>query len=197
MYPPSMQGPARSRNETVDTSRRFSALYFGYASNLSPKAMSGRCPDSIFCGLARLEDYRWQINDTQYGNIMPSQGDHVYGSLFFLSPRDEAGLDESEGVPWMYEKHTLQVERIDAEGKGTGQKVETMTYVDVQRTDEGVIMPDYIVWIKKAIRDAAPHGLPKEYVDKYLRPYIPAMEKEEEERDLIAVRVMAPRPVPL
>jgi gamma-glutamylcyclotransferase len=193
MYPPSMQGPAISRNETVDYSRRFSALYFGYASNLSPLATKGRCPDSLFCGLARLDGWRWQINETQYGNIVPSAGDVVYGSLFFLSPRDEAGLDESEGVPWMYEKHTLEVERLGSDGKGTEQKVEAMTYVDVKRTQEGVIMPDYVVWINKAIRDATPYGLPSDYVQKYLRPYIPPMSKEEEERDLEAVRVMRPR----
>lgn len=104
MYPPSMAGPARSRNETVDTSRRFSELYFGYASNLSPLAMKGRCPDSLFCGLARIDGWKWHINSTRYGNIIESPGDVVYGSLYFLSPRDEAGLDESEGVPWLYEK---------------------------------------------------------------------------------------------
>lgn len=104
MYPPSMQGPAVSKNETVDTTRRFSELYLGYASNLSPEAMKGRCPDSLFCGLARLDNWKWNINSTRYGNIIPSDGDVVYGALYFLSPRDEAGLDESEGVPWLYEK---------------------------------------------------------------------------------------------
>jgi hypothetical protein len=99
-----MQGPAVSKNETVDTSRRFSELYLGYASNLSPEAMKGRCPDSMFCGLARLDNWKWTINSTQYANIIPSEGDVVYGGLYFLSPRDEAGLDESEGVPWLYEK---------------------------------------------------------------------------------------------
>jgi gamma-glutamylcyclotransferase len=118
-----MQAPARSRNETVDTSRRFSELYFGmsrlvlqplsryltihtqgYASNLSPLALKGRCPDSLFAGLARLDGWRWHINSTRYANIVESKDDVVYGGLYFLSPRDEAGLDESEGVPWLYEK---------------------------------------------------------------------------------------------
>nr|OQO15723.1 hypothetical protein B0A51_18429 [Rachicladosporium sp. CCFEE 5018] len=190
MLPPSMQGPARSRNETVDTSRRFSELYFGYASNLSPLAMKGRCPDSIFCGLAKLHDWRWQINSTQYGNIVPSPGDHVIGALFFLSPRDEAGLDESEGVPWMYEKQTHDVERIDAQGKGMGQSIPAMTYVDVQRPEEGTIINDYVVWIHKAIRDAKPYGLTDEYVAKYLLPYIPVNNPgdDDDKRDLEPVR---------
>lgn len=130
-----MQGPAVSRNETVDTSKRFSVLYFGYASNLSPTTMAGRCPDSLFCGLAKLNGWRWQINSTQYGNIVKSDSasDHVYGSLFFLSPRDEAGLDESEGVPWMYQKHTYEVMRINADGSKSGQMVSAMTCEPARR----------------------------------------------------------------
>ena len=197
MNPPSMQGPAVSRNDTVDTPKRFSELYFGYASNLSSSAMKGRCPDSVFCGLARLDGFRWNINSTRYGNIVPSEGDHVYGSLYFLSPRDEAGLDESEGVPWLYEKQWHERMRIDADGSESGQKVPCMTYADVQRPDEGTIMPDYVIWINKAIREARPLGLPDEYVEKYIRSYIPPLSKEEEDdelsQDIQMVRVMAPR----
>lgn len=155
--------------------------------------MKGRCPDSMFCGLARLDDWRWNINSTQYANIVPSKGDVVYGSLFFLSPRDEAGLDESEGVPWAYEKQYHQCMRINPDGSESGQMVPCMTYVDVQRPDEGSIMLDYIIWINKAIKDAKQFGLPDDYVQKYIRPYIPLTYKEEEEREIQFVRVMAPR----
>lgn len=196
MNPPGMQGPAISRNETVDTSRRFSELYFGYASNLSPSAMKGRCPDSMFCGLARLDGWRWNINSTQYANIVPSKGDVVYGSLYFLSPRDEAGLDESEGVPWLYEKQWHECMRINQDGSESGQMVPCMTYVDVRRPDEGSIMPDYIIWINKAVREAKEFGLPSAYVEKYIRPYIPPTYKEEEEQEIQMVRVMAPRARP-
>jgi len=186
-------GPAVSRNETVDTSRRFSELYFGYASNLSPSAMKGRCPDSLFCGLARLDNWKWNINSTRYANIVPSEGDVVYGSLYFLSPRDEAGLDESEGVPWLYEKKWLECHRLNADGSESGQTVTAMSYVDVQRPDEGEIMPDYIIWINKAVREAKPFGLPDEYVEKYIRPFIPPTYNAEEEREIEMVRVMSPR----
>lgn len=187
-----MQGPARSLSANVDTSKRFSELYFGYASNLSPQAMKGRCPDSLFCGLARLQDFKWNINSTQYANIVPSPGDVVYGALYFLSPRDEAGLDESEGVPWLYEKQYHEVSRIESDGTASRMTVQAMTYVDVQRPDEGTIMPDYVVWIVKAIREATPSGLPGEYVEKYLRPWLPATSEKDEKREIIMVRVMAP-----
>ena len=123
MYPPSMQGPAVDKSANVDTSRRFSELYFGFASNLAPSTMKGRCPDSVFCGLARLDDWKWTINSTKYANIVPSPGDVVYGGLFFLSPRDEAGLDHSEGVPWLYEKQWHECVRINPDGSDNDQKV--------------------------------------------------------------------------
>ena len=195
MFPPGMQGPAISRNETVDTSKRFSELYFGFASNLSPSAMKGRCPDSVFCGLARLDDWRWNINSTGYANIKPSEGDVVYGGLYFLSPRDEAGLDESEGVPWMYEKQWHDCMRINPDGSEAGQKVPCLMYVDVQRPDEGTIQSDYVIWINKSIREAKPYGLPDDYVEKYIRPCIPPTSKEEEEQEIMMVRVMHPRGV--
>jgi len=195
MYPRSQQGPSKPLSANVDTSRRFSELYFGYASNLSPKAMRSRCPDSLSCGLARLDSWKWNINSTQYANIVPSEGDIVYGSLYFLSPRDEAGLDESEGIPWLYEKQWREVRRINPDGSESAQVVKALVYVDVERLDEGIIMPDYVIWITKAIRDAKPFGLPDNYVEKYLRKYLPPISKEQEERDLEPVRVMAPRKV--
>ncbi|KAF2212941.1 hypothetical protein CERZMDRAFT_40249 [Cercospora zeae-maydis SCOH1-5] len=185
-----MARPAASRSENVDYSKRFSELYFGYASNLAPSSIKGRCPDSLFCGLARLEGYRWHINDTGFANIVPSKDDHVYGALVFLSPRDEAGLDESEGVPWLYEKHWVEAERINADGSASGQKVQVMTYVDVERTVDGRIDKDYVVWIVKAIREAAAIGMPMEYAEKYLRPWLPKSTEVEEKQEIVMVRVM-------
>ena len=147
----------------------------------------------FFCGLARLDGWRWNINSTQYANIAPSEGDVVYGGLYFLSPRDEAGLDESEGVPWLYEKQWHDCTRINADGSETGQKVPCLMYVDVQRPDEGAIMPDYVVWVNKAIRDAKQYGLPDDYVEKCIRPHIPPTSKEDEDREIQMVRVMSPR----
>jgi gamma-glutamylcyclotransferase len=206
MFPPSMDGPTRSLSANVDTSRPFSALYFGYASNLSPSAMKGRCPGSLFCGLARLSGWKWHINETGYANVIPSpksenedegKEDVVYGSLYFLSPRDEAGLDESEGVPWLYEKQNLEVERLGPDGKEIGQRVTATVYVDVRRTVDGPIMPDYVVWIRKAIKEGKTFGLPQWYAEQALEKWLPARKEgddEEAQVDAIEmVRVMRPR----
>ena len=107
--------------------------------------MRQRCPDALFIALGRLPDYRWMINSTGYANVVPSPGDVVYGTLCFLSKRDEEALDESEGVPWMYEKHKVKVWRLPAPGQSAAgwgneeEQVEATVYVDLQRLDEGKI----------------------------------------------------------
>jgi gamma-glutamylcyclotransferase len=83
--------------------------------------------------------------------------------------------------------------RINPDGSETGQVVPCMTYVDFQRQDEGEIMPDYIIWINKAIKEGKPLGLPDDYVQKYIRPYIPADYDERDEQEIQMVRVMSPR----
>ena len=182
-------------NPPVEAEARFSVVYFGYGSNLSPRTLKQRCPDSLFIGLARLEDYRWQINSTGYANIAPSAGDHVHGSLSFLSNRDETALDESEGVPWLYEKHTVRVTRcglgvVESEGDGEAASLDAMTYVDVQRVEDGVINKEYVYWMNKAIEDAAKCEMPASYADKYLRPFVP---ERPGEPDIMMVRTMIPK----
>ncbi|KAK4945628.1 hypothetical protein LTR10_015247 [Elasticomyces elasticus] len=155
--------------------------------------MKQRCPDSLFIGLAELKDWKWIINETGYANIIPSQGNAVYGSLCFLSKRDEMALDESEGVPWLYEKMTLPVKRVlSGEEKssdwaeGGDVQVKAMAYVDVQRKEVGKIEREYVVWIKKAAEDGMKCGMPSSYVEKYLVPFLPEDDKQLE--DIIMVR---------
>lgn len=177
-------------NPPLASEAEFSAVYFGYGSNLSPRTLKQRCPDSLFIGLARLDDYRWQINNTGYANIVPSPGDVVYGCLCFLSNRDETALDESEGVPWLYEKHTVKVTRCGLGVTGEGQKLDAVTYVDVQRVDDGQINKEYVYWMNKAIEDASKCEMPASYVGKYLKPFVPERPGEPE---IEMVRTMIPK----
>jgi gamma-glutamylcyclotransferase len=176
-----------------DDAPGFTALYFGYGSNMSHRTMKQRCPGSLYVGLGRLDDYKWAINSTGYANIVPSPGDVVYGSLCFLSSKDEASLDESEGVPWLYEKHYLSVTRLLGHG-ATGRTINALAYVDVQRADEGSVKPEYVIWINKAIQDASRDGLPDAYVSKYIRNYV---SPPVEEPEIVMVRYMKPwEPLP-
>lgn len=154
---------------------RFTCLYFGYASNLSPVTMKQRCPDSLYVGLARLDGWKWIINSTNFANIIPSEHDVVYGNLFFLSRRDEKALDISEGVPWLYRKLEIDVVRLSGDHEkdkaATEPKVKAMSYIDVERVTEGSIEPDYVVWVNKAVQHGIECGIPEDYFVKYIRPF--------------------------
>lgn len=73
-------------------------LYFAYGSNLWLRQMATRCPNSYYAGRAVLPDYRWQINERGYANIVPASGFTVHGLVYELGPGDEPRLDRSEGV---------------------------------------------------------------------------------------------------
>ncbi|KAH6624831.1 hypothetical protein B0J18DRAFT_444724 [Chaetomium sp. MPI-SDFR-AT-0129] len=83
-------------------------LYFAYGSNLWLEQMARRCPSSYFVGRAILPDYRWQINERGFANVVPSPGHNVHGLVYELgstssvSPgaigTDERRLDRNEGV---------------------------------------------------------------------------------------------------
>ncbi|RYC63313.1 hypothetical protein CHU98_g2882 [Xylaria longipes] len=73
-------------------------LYFAYGSNLWMKQMAARCPNSYYTGRALLPDYRWQINERGYANIVRASGFTVHGLVYELGAGDEASLDRSEGV---------------------------------------------------------------------------------------------------
>ena len=94
-----------------------STIYFGYGSNLWLEQMRTRCPTSKYLGVARLDGYKWIINDRGYANVMQvvdeemdgsSKFDNVvYGLVYSLKEKDERRLDRNEGVPVAYTKEGL------------------------------------------------------------------------------------------
>lgn len=157
-------------------------LYFAYGSNLWLRQMKRRCPTSTYKGLARLRDWRWIIYSRGYANVIPSHGDEVWGMIYALPPPDEAKLDVNEGVPFFYQKKMLNVEIWFEEAAGgengdisqPGSQEEVLCYVDASRVEEAKPKEEYVHRINMGIRDARSKGMPKTYVDKYLRPFIPA-----------------------
>ncbi|KAJ6623471.1 Butirosin biosynthesis, BtrG-like protein [Mycena sp. CBHHK59/15] len=153
-------------------------LSFGYGSNLWRHQMDTRCPENSFIGIARLPDWRWIINTRGYANIVQSKDDEVYAFLYELSPSDEENLDIYEGVPTSYVKQIIPVEYLGNKEYGEmrdGKRiVDALVYVDVERMDEGPTNKEYIVRMNSAIADALEEGVPQAYIEKYLRPCIPA-----------------------
>lgn len=90
---------------------RPTTFYFAYGSNLHLKQMKRRCPNSKYIGKARLVDYRWQINERGYANVIEAEGHWVDGLVYEINPADEAKLDINEGVSKnAYTKRQLEVQ---------------------------------------------------------------------------------------
>ena len=156
----------------------FRRLYFGYGSNLWMDQMARRCPESKLVGLGILKGWKWFINTRRYANIIRSSEDLVYGLVYEISPTDEANLDREEGVPQSYTKEMVAVKLQPAIGEEKSL-VQGLVYIDEKRVEEGEPWEEYIHRMNMGIKDAAARGLPRWYIDKYLRRYIPAEEGEE------------------
>ena len=98
-------------------------FYFAFGSNLHLGQMAKRCPESRYIGTAKLHDYRFQINERGYANVLPSPGNCVEGLVYLLNPTDEARLDKSEGVPTAYQKQILAIEVVTAKIDYVGRAV--------------------------------------------------------------------------
>ena len=58
-----------------------------------------------------------------------------------------------------------------------------LCYVDASRVEAAKPKDEYVHRINMGIRDARSKGMPETFVDKYLRPFIPAEKAGELERD--------------
>jgi len=152
-------------------------LYFGYGSNLWLDQMARRCPESKLVGLGILQGWKWIINDRGYANVIRSPKDLVYGLVYEISLSDEASLDRAEGVPWAYIKETMEIE-LQSEDNEKKSAVQNLVYIDKRRVEEAQPKEEYVHRMNMGIKDAAAKGLPKWYIDKYLRKFIPAEGKE-------------------
>lgn len=166
-------------------------LYFGYGSNLWLKQMRTRCPHSTYLGIAQLPAWHWLIYARGYANIVPSHNETVYALVFALTPADEAALDRNEGVPIAYQKERRTVDFWPADAAhperrlqlAPGRSVQAEALVYVNRREEGrtegSIREEYVCRMNAGIRDAVERGVPKGYVERVLRRWVPVREEEE------------------
>lgn len=138
-------------------------LYFAYGSNLCRQQMMARCPDHREVGQGIIRGWRWIITTRGYASIVPSEPDYVLGTVYELSDADVENLDIYEGVAkgsYFKEMVTVVVD---------GKELSCLVYIDLV-TEEGKPKEEYIARINHGIMDA---GFADEYVEKYLRSYIP------------------------
>jgi len=119
-------------------------------------------------------DRRWIINDRGYANIIPSLGDNVYGLSFELTTEDESSLDNYEGST--YKKLYFPVDLVPKDDVENGRSVKSLIYVDVKRKTESEPKEEYIYRMNMGIIDALKEGIPADYIEKYLRPFIPELD---------------------
>ena len=120
---------------------------------------------------AHTVDRRWIINDRGYANIIPSPGDIVYGLVFELTASDKRSLDTYEGLA--YERLYLPVDVVAKDDVANTRSVNSLIYIDVERKTESEPVNEYIRRMNMAIIDGLKEGIPGDYIEKYLRPFIP------------------------
>ncbi|KAK4698026.1 gamma-glutamylcyclotransferase, partial [Lecanoromycetidae sp. Uapishka_2] len=162
----------------------FTISYFGYGSNLWKEQMKSRCESSNYLGVGRLPAYRWIINSRGYANVVPSTkaSDEVYGLIYSLTLSDESALDVNEGVPYAYTKEMLSVDfwastdcsRTVDVTSAAGEKMDMLVYIDRERIQDSVPKDEYVYRMNMGIKDGLKAGIPQDYVDKVMRPFIPA-----------------------
>ncbi len=141
--------------------------YFAYGSNMSTKQMRKRCKDNFeIVGIAYIEGYRFVYDGYSrtwkgaVANIVPSEGDRVWGVLYKIGQDCEETLDKFEGVKrGIYSKRYLKVK--DEKGK----EYEALVYM---REPQPVGEPseDYR---KTVVEGSEEHKLPKDYIDRFLK----------------------------
>ena len=188
-----------------------STVYFGYGSNLWRQQMEQRCPHSEFQGVARLNDYKWLINERGYANVVqiPGHGGdsesplssaspkakayegEVWGLVYTLQPSDEARLDRNEGVPIAYTKEWLVCDFWPVEdGAGPAnvsvkpQQVDMLVYINRGQVTPSAPKKEYIYRMNKGIDDAIVEGVPEGYVEKVMRKFIPDSNVSEDVKGL-------------
>ncbi|EPE08059.1 aig2 family protein [Ophiostoma piceae UAMH 11346] len=174
-------------------------LYFAFGSNLWLDQMARRCPRSNYVGRGILADYKWQINQRGFANVISSAGSCVHGLVYDINFDDEEQLDRNEGVSIRaYEKKYLDVMlygapaafpkltahvQADLEARRIGAahhherrphiEQNVLVYLSTLHTAPGPPRVEYINRINHGIHDSVRLGVPASYFDNAVRGDIP------------------------
>ncbi len=134
--------------------------YFAYASNMSRTQVEQRAGALGEEKVARLDNYELNFDKVTRGgtgsaNIVPADGQTVWGVLYRLSEPQLRTLDRFEGVPEHYRRSEVNV--ADAEGNKVGAQV----YL-ARKIRKG-LKPDRH-YLARIIQGAEEHNLPADYI---------------------------------
>jgi gamma-glutamylcyclotransferase (GGCT)/AIG2-like uncharacterized protein YtfP len=127
--------------------------YFAYASNLSRKQMTERCPDARTKFTATLPNYKLifvrgsRIQFSGVATIKRSQGDKVHGAIYEVSDKCLRSLDKYEGCPTVYTRITVIV------FTEFGEPLEANTYIKNAPFEEIHPSREYLAVIHQGYQD--------------------------------------------
>lgn len=145
------------------------AVYFAYGPNMSTALLTKLLPSCKPLGAAILPRHtlRFHKRSTSgFGecNAFPSDENNVVvGVLFAFDPAERAKLDEVEGVGDGYEHSIVTV----INEKGRRQKV--LAYLAATEYIDDSLKPSG-KYKDQVLAGASEHGLPSEYVTRYIQP---------------------------
>jgi cation transport regulator ChaC len=144
--------------------------YFAYGSNMLEEEMAKLCPATTFRfrGTACLREHRLAFtrrSKRSHGgvaDVVPAEGDSVWGVLYEIGPPCLGALDRKEGYPHAYLRQPVIVQAAD----GEAATIPAFTYVVVEREPKTVTpLPEYVELI---IRGAEQRQLPKSYLARLI-----------------------------
>jgi gamma-glutamylcyclotransferase len=137
-------------------------LYFAYGSNLASAEMELACPGHRFLGAARLDGFRLEFRrrSVRWGggaaDLMPAEGESVWGALYELPDAALGALDRKEGAGFAYRRVDVEVELDGEPRRAIAYEVESKEPREVAPTAE---------YLRLLRAGAAERGLPRGYVD--------------------------------
>ena len=164
--------------------------YFAFGSNMRVSQMSARCPHSRYEGTARLQGWRWQINERGVANI-ESANSVVEGLVYSVDPSDVQKLDRYEGVGSGFyarktvlldltrNEHSIETEMLASDLAGFCSRnvrigvfqQEALAYVSDMRTD-GPVRREYVERMEHAVHDAQALGVDRSYLETDVLPIV-------------------------
>src|SRR5271166_1234955 len=107
--------PSPGRHDKKMRRRESAMHYFAYGSNMDTEQMARRCVGAKLLGPAKLDGYALRFSafslnwNGGVADIVPTEGDAVWGLLYSVTDDDIAELDSYEGHPDHYARISVTV----------------------------------------------------------------------------------------
>lgn len=127
-------------------------LYFAYGMNTDKQGMATRCPGALSLGAARLLNHCFRF--AGHADVVPCQGRHVDGVLWYIDQHHLNNLDRVEGYPWYYDRTELIVEH-------GSQQIQAHCYRMQAGNPDA---PPAQAYLDCVLRGYAEHGVPTDQI---------------------------------